>query len=176
MRHRLIPLVLVLALAGCGGGDDDTDSLGQPGPGATTPVPTTTCAPSGTGSTDLTKKPVVPKQTAPAPTETTVVDIVCGTGEEAKSGSRVSVKYVGVLYAGGKEFDASWTRGSDETITFNVGENVIPGFSIGATGMREGGRRMVVIPPKDGYRDTGVPPTIPGNATLIFVMDLVNVG
>jgi len=165
--RRLVPLLLVLSLVGCGSDDDDKDveSLGQP-----------TCQAAGQGTTDLTKKPEVVRPTTPAPTETTVVEIVCGTGEEAKAGSHVSVKYVGVLYADGKEFDASWNRGAEETITFNVGENVIPGFSIGATGMRVGGRRMVVIPPKDGYGADGVPPTIPANATLIFVMDLVKIG
>jgi FKBP-type peptidyl-prolyl cis-trans isomerase len=48
---------------------------------------------------------------------------------------------------------------------------VIEGFSEGATGMKVGGRRQVVIPPAMGYGEQGVGP-IPPNATLVFVMDL----
>jgi peptidylprolyl isomerase len=168
--RRLAVVLLVAALTGCGGGDEDTESVGQ-----ASPTLSPACASSGQGTTDLAEKPVVTKPTTPPPSETTVIEIVCGTGDLAKSGSKVSVKYVGVLYADGKEFDASWNRGADETITFDIGSGVIPGFSTGATGMRVGGRRMVVIPAKDGYGARGIPPTIPPNATLIFVMDLVKV-
>jgi FKBP-type peptidyl-prolyl cis-trans isomerase len=164
--RRVVPLLLVLALTGCGGSDDkDTESVAQ-----------SSCTPSEDGTKDLTKKPVVTAPATPPPTTTTLVDIVCGAGEEAKAGSTVSVKYVGVLYAGAKEFDSSWNRGAEEVISFTIGSGVIPGFSKGATGMKVGGRRMVVIPPADGYGAKGVPPTIPGGATLIFVMDLVRLG
>jgi peptidylprolyl isomerase len=69
------------------------------------------------------------------------------------------VKYLGVLYAGGKEFDSSWSRGAEETLPFQVG-----------------GRREVIVSPADGYGAAGSPPAIPPNATLIFVIDLVKVG
>ncbi len=123
---------------------------------------------------DLTKKPVVTVPKTPAPTETTIVDIVCGTGAVAGPGSRVEVKYVGVLYDGGTEFDSSWSRGADNTLPFSIGGGVIPGFSKGAEGMRIGGRREVTIPSKDGYGDQANGP-IPAAATLIFVIDLVTV-
>jgi peptidylprolyl isomerase len=131
------------------------------------------CVASGTGTTDLAKKPVVAKQTAPAPTETTVVDIVCGTGDQAQEGTDVEVKYLGLLYTTGEEFDSSWSRGPDDTLPFTVGGGVIPGFSKGVAGMKVGGRRMVIIPSKDGYGAQGSPPKIPGGATLVFVIDLV---
>lgn len=133
------------------------------------------CTPSGSGTTDLATKPVVVVPKDPAPAATKVVEIVCGTGTKAVAGSAVKVKYVGVLYANGKEFDSSWSRSATDTLPFTIGSGVIPGFSIGATGMRVGGRREVIIPAKDGYGAQGGGP-IPPNATLLFVIDLVSVG
>jgi len=137
------------------------------------PVAFKPCQASGTGTTDMGKKPVVAKQSAAAPTETTTIDIVCGTGAQAQDGSDVEVKYLGLLYSNGEEFDSSWSSGPDQTLPFTVGGGVIPGFSKGVAGMKVGGRRMVIIPSKDGYGAQGSPPKIPGGATLIFVIDLV---
>jgi peptidylprolyl isomerase len=138
-------------------------------------APSTPCKASGKGTTDLAKKPVVIPPTAAAPTKTTFTDIVCGTGAQADEGAEVQVRYLGVLYKGGKEFDSSWSRGPTETLPVTVGTGVIPGFSIGITGMKVGGRREVYIPASDGYGAAGSPPSIPANATLIFVIDLVSV-
>jgi peptidylprolyl isomerase len=177
MKRTLVP-VLALALTsaltvGCSG-SSNRETVGQASPSPTVAGPA--CEPSGSGTTDLTKKPVVTVPTTPAPPTTTVIDIVCGTGDVATEGSNVAVKYLGVLYAGGKEFDSSWSRGADETLPFQVGGQVIPGFSKGTEGMRVGGRREVIIPPADGYGAQGAPPAIPANATLVFVIDLVKVG
>ena len=164
--RRLAALALCLLLAACGGGNSDKLSTqSRPTSGA--------CTPSGSGTTDLSKKPTVPVPNVAAPSETTVVDIVCGTGEAAKDGSKVQVKYVGLLYSTGKEFDSSWSRG--DTLPVTVGTGVIPGFSKGIEGMKVGGRREVIIPSKDGYGDAGQPPAIPGGATLIFLIDLVKI-
>ena len=170
-RTLVLSLVLAGTLSGCGGSSNDSAQLGtQPSASATTGG-SGTCTPSGSGTTDLKTKPVYTVPKAPAPTETTVTDIVCGTGPAAKAGSQVVAKYVGVNYLTGEEFDSSWKRGVNETFPFTVGEGVIPGFSIGATGMQAGGRRLVVIPPKDGYGDSG---PVPGG-TLAFIIDLVSV-
>lgn len=166
--RRLAALALCLVLTGCSNGKGTDQLSSQPTPS------TGECVPSGTGSTDLTKKPTVAVPTAPAPTETTVVDIVCGSGEPAKQGSKVEVQYLGVSYQDAKEFDSSWSRGS-EPLPVTVGSGVITGFSTGITGMKVGGRREVIIPAKDGYGDQGQPPAIAGGATLVFVIDLVKI-
>lgn len=97
-----------------------------------------------------------------------------GTGPEAKAGDPVTVNYVGVLYKGGKEFDASWKR--KEPFSFVLGKNqVIAGWDKGVAGMKVGGRRELIIPAPLGYGATGSPPAIPPNAALVFVVDLLGV-
>ena len=93
----------------------------------------------------------------------------------AQAGQTVTVNYVGVLCKNGKEFDSSWKRKQLFTTALSTG-SVIPGWVQGIPGMRVGGRRELVIPPNLGYGKNGSPPTIPGNATLVFVVDLISVG
>jgi peptidylprolyl isomerase len=105
-----------------------------------------------------------------APSNLVVKDIIKGTGAEAKAGGSVTVNYVGVLYKGGKEFDASWKRG--EPATFSL-QGVIPGWTKGIPGMKVGGRRELIIPASLAYGAKGSPPAIPPNAPLVFVIDLL---
>ena len=102
-------------------------------------------------------------------------DIEVGEGDEAVAGRVVEVHYVGVSWKSGKQFDASWDRGS--TFKFGLGKGqVIPGWDQGVAGMRVGGRRRITIPPHLGYGDRGAGGVIKGGETLVFVVDLVNVG
>ena len=101
-------------------------------------------------------------------------DIEVGEGEEAVAGRVVEVHYVGVSWKTGKQFDASWDRGS--TFKFGLGKGqVIPGWDQGVAGMRVGGRRRLTIPPHLGYGSRGAPGAIKPNETLVFVVDLVGV-
>ncbi len=188
-RTLVLALALTAGLTGCRGADSTKDRLSsQPSAGTTasatdaaTPAPgespaaaTGACTATGKGTTDLKTKPVAAYRTGAEPTETKVYDEVCGTGAEAKEGSNVTAKYVGLLFKDGTEFDSSWKVSADNTFQFQVGGNVIPGFSKGALGMKVGGRREVVIPSADGYGPAGSGP-IPADATLIFIIDLVAV-
>ncbi len=140
---------------------------------ATSTTPTTTTPTPTSGP--LSKEPVLNIPKGPPPTHLVTVDLVKGTGAVAKPGSEVTVNYVGALYKNGKIFDSSWQR--HETFgPFQLGAGaVIKGWDNGLVGMRVGGRRMLIIPPSLGYGKTGSPPTIPGNATLVFVVDLLAV-
>ncbi len=136
---------------------------------ATTPAAATVKTPA---SGPLSKEPTVTPPTGPAPTKLVTKEIIKGTGPEAKAGEQVTVNYVGVLYHGGKVFDASWKR--NETFPFTLGKGqVIPGWDQGVAGMKVGGRRELIIPAELAYGAKGSPPTIPPNAPLVFVVDLL---
>jgi peptidylprolyl isomerase len=119
--------------------------------------------------------PTIQLPTGAAPTQLEVKDLKTGNGAEAKAGDQVSVQYIGVLYDNGSKFDSSYDHG--QPFSFKLGGgNVIPGWDQGVAGMKVGGRRELIIPPDLAYGAQGQPPTIPPNATLVFVIDLVSVG
>ncbi|MFJ7266722.1 FKBP-type peptidyl-prolyl cis-trans isomerase [Streptomyces sp. NPDC099050] len=118
-------------------------------------------------------KPEVEVPEGAAPTELTVRDLVVGDGPEVKSGMVVRVHYVGVTFESGKEFDASWDRG--EPFKFALGGGrVIKGWDRGVKGMRVGGRREIIVPPRLGYGNQSPSRLIPAGSTLVFVVDLLD--
>jgi FKBP-type peptidyl-prolyl cis-trans isomerase len=98
-----------------------------------------------------------------------VEDVLVGQGNEAVSGKRIKVQYVGRLKSNNKVFDAS-----KKPFAFTLGRSeVIKGWDIGVAGMKIGGKRILTIPPEKAYGKTGAPPTIPPNATLVFEVTLL---
>jgi FKBP-type peptidyl-prolyl cis-trans isomerase len=175
-------------IAGCGsssssstiavGNESDTSSVphvkGETTPTSTTPTTPPTASAKTPTSGALSTQPKVTVPTGPAPTTLVTKEIIKGTGPEAKPGDPVTVNYVGVLYHGGTEFDASWKR--NEPFAFALGKGqVIKGWDQGVAGMKVGGRRELIIPSELAYGKTGSPPTIPANAPLVFVVDLLGV-
>jgi FKBP-type peptidyl-prolyl cis-trans isomerase len=123
-------------------------------------------------SRDITTKPEIGRAHGHAPKRLRTKDIVVGTGRTARPGDVVEAQYVGVLYRGGQEFDASWDR--HEAFAFDLGAGmVIAGWDRGVKGMKVGGRRVLVVPARLAYGRRGSPPAIPPRATLIFAVDLV---
>jgi peptidylprolyl isomerase len=190
-RARLglaLPALCTIALlAGCGSSGSSSITVGNESDSTSVPhvagetTPTTASTPTTPTSTaktptsgPLSKEPSVTPPSGPPPTTLVTKEIIKGTGPEAKAGDSVTVNYVGVLYKGGKEFDASWRR--HEPFTFTLGkEQVIKGWDQGVAGMKVGGRRELIIPAELGYGKTGSPPTIPPNSALVFVVDLLAV-
>ncbi|HEX8973018.1 FKBP-type peptidyl-prolyl cis-trans isomerase [Oryzihumus sp.] len=121
-----------------------------------------------------TTKPEIefPGDTPPA--DLVIEDITVGDGAEAKAGNTISAHYVGVAHSTGEEFDASWNRGAPLDFRLGVGQ-VIAGWDEGIVGMKEGGRRKLVIPANKAYGDRGAGAVIKPGETLIFVVDLVAV-
>jgi FKBP-type peptidyl-prolyl cis-trans isomerase len=122
---------------------------------------------------DLSRSPAVSVTPDTLPNDLDITDLVVGQGQEAGPRDTVQVQYQGVRVSDGGEFDSSWGRGGTP-VEFPLGQ-VIDGFKLGISGMREGGRRVLVVPPHQGYGAQGVPPVIPANAHLVFVVDLVKV-
>lgn len=108
-----------------------------------------------------------------------ITDVVTGTGTTATSGRPISVHYTGWLYSStatdnkGTKFDSSVDRGTPFAFTLGAGQ-VIAGWDQGVLGMKVGGTRRLVIPPSLGYGAGGAG-TIPGNATLVFDVQLLAV-
>jgi len=101
------------------------------------------------------------------------VELVEGTGATPQRGQTVSVKYVGTLESG-TEFDSSAKSGGPVDFQIGVGR-VIKGWDEALMTMKVGGKRKLIIPPALGYGRAGRPPDIPGNATLIFEVELVGI-
>jgi FKBP-type peptidyl-prolyl cis-trans isomerase len=99
-----------------------------------------------------------------------IQDEVVGTGAQVVRGNTVTVDYTGWLH-NGTQFDTSSGRSPIEVT--NIGSaNVIAGWNEGLIGMRVGGRRLLVIPPRLAYGADGRSPSIPGHATLVFRVDM----
>lgn len=111
----------------------------------------------------------------------TTIDQKVGTGAEAKDGMKVLVHYTGWLYDDsakdkhGTKFDSSRDHG--EPFSFMLGQgSVIAGWDQGVAGMREGGKRILLIPAALGYGARGAGDDIPPNASLVFEVELLKVG
>jgi len=102
-----------------------------------------------------------------------VLDVVVGEGKTAENGDTLSAHYIGAL-EDGTVFDESYGRG--QPIQFVPGSGqLIKGWELGLVGMKEGGKRQLVIPPELGYGAQGAGGAIPPNATLLFEIELVGV-
>ncbi|MFL5870138.1 MAG: FKBP-type peptidyl-prolyl cis-trans isomerase [Solirubrobacterales bacterium] len=119
-------------------------------------------------------KPKVEVPSGPPPKALQVRDITEGDGTAAQPGDILTMQYVGVDYSTGKEFGSSWESGQPLTAQLAVGQ-VIPGWDQGLQGMKVGGRRELIVPPNLAYGKQGKPPDIKPNATLVFVVDLLDV-
>jgi peptidylprolyl isomerase len=160
----------LLGFAGCGDDDDDNGGSGTTGTAAEE-------AEQAPQDLDTSTKPKVTVPEGEPPAGLEIKDLKDGDGATAKAGDSVTVQYVGVSYSTGKQFDASWDTPGAQPFSFTLGAGeVIPGWDQGVAGMKVGGRRQLTIPPQLGYGEAGAPPDIAPNETLIFVVDLVDVG
>lgn len=98
-------------------------------------------------------------------------EIKAGTGTQPKAADTVKVHYAGTLIDG-KEFDSSIKRG--QPAEFPLGQ-VIPCWTEGVGKMKASGKAKLVCPSDLAYGDQGRPPIIPGGATLIFEVELLEV-
>ncbi len=184
-RSFVICSVLAAAvIAGCGSSSSPDTAHIQAAPSASqtltysasTTTSTTTTTVLTPTSGPLSTEPKITVPSAPAPTTLQTKDLIKGTGTVAAVGDTVTVNYVGALYSNGTVFDASWNRKSTYTVPGPLGTApVIKGWNEGLVGMRVGGRRELIIPPSLAYGAGGEPPTIPKNATLIFIIDMLHV-
>ena len=103
-----------------------------------------------------------------------IEELVVGDGAVASAGRNATVHYTGWLTDGTK-FDSSKDR--NDPFEFGLGQHqVIAGWDEGVQGMKVGGKRKLTIPPALGYGTRGAGGVIPPNATLVFEVELLQVG
>lgn len=105
------------------------------------------------------------------PSELVTEDVFLGSGAEALPSSTLTVHYTLMTWSNGQIVESSWIG---DPATFPL-SGVILGWQEGIPGMKEGGRRLLVIPPNLGYGSSGAGASIAPNETLIFVVDLIKV-
>lgn len=100
-------------------------------------------------------------------------ELTPGSGAEAKDGDVIKVNYRGT-FLDGKEFDSSYSR--NQPFEFTLGaKQVIEGWDIGVRGMKVGGKRVLLVPPKMAYGDKGAGGIIPPNTPLKFEVELLEI-
>jgi peptidylprolyl isomerase len=158
-----VVIVLVGGYLLLGGGNDNKTASGSGASASATPT-------AGVSTpAELSQKPVVDKGTGTV-TELKVTPLVTGTGPKVESGQTITVNYVGVTYADGKQFDSSWDRANTFSTVIGQGQ-VIPGWDQGLVGQTVGSRVQLDIPGNLAYGDnpTGGQP----GGTLRFVVDIL---
>ena len=176
-RYAVALLGSVLLLSGCSSAASTPALSASPSSSAFTYKSVSVSGPFGEKPTLLIGDDIqalLPFMGNDAPSELVVRDVIVGTGAAATATSNVSVNYVGRTAKTKHTFDSSWARSK----TFDYVPNKVgfAAFKDGVVGMKEGGRRLIVVPAKLGFGDN--PPESSGvrpGEMLIFVIDLVSV-
>eukprot|EP00741_Cyanophora_paradoxa_P010606 tig00020537_g10250.t1 len=96
-----------------------------------------------------------------------------GYGDKVRPGAYVTVHYRGFL-EDDTPFDSSYEHG--EPVSWHQGNaHVVTGFDQGVGFMREGERALIIVRSDYGYGEPGSPPSIPGNATIKFEVEVLSV-
>ena len=116
----------------------------------------------------------------PAPKQLVTRDITTGTGPDIALRSVILVGYTGWLYDPcakdfkGAQFDTSDGRATPFGLIVGTGK-VIKGWDEGVIGMKQGGKRMLIIPPDKAYGERSPTPKIPPNSTLVFEVSIIQI-
>lgn len=169
-----------LSLAACGQ-DTKTQTAAPAGP----PVPSSSAAQApqskgrectaddvkSTGKFGEAPTITIPDDCDP-PKKLITKDLSDGTGAGAKAGQDLKMNYTLVTWSNKQKLDSSFDRGEPFDLQLGAGQ-VIPGWDQGLVGIKQGARRLLIIPPDLGYGQGGQ--GIQPNETLVFVTDAVSV-
>jgi FKBP-type peptidyl-prolyl cis-trans isomerase len=128
-------------------------------------MPTVVFAPNGTPGVTIPK--------TAAPTSFKLNTLLDGAGETVALGDTVTLNYSGFLWETGDMFDSSWSNGKPVQFQITNG-GLIPGFVKALVGAKLGSKVVAVLPPELGYGTQGNG-TIPANATLVFVIEVLGI-
>jgi peptidylprolyl isomerase len=125
-------------------------------------LPKVTLADNGKPSIDIPKGYKAPAKLVAQP-------LIKGTGAKVTADQTVMAHYTGWT-TDGKQFDSSWDRGTPSSFSL---QQVIPGWTEGLAGQTIGSQVLLVIPADKGYGEQGSG-SIPPNAPLVFVVDILD--
>ncbi|MGB4778943.1 FKBP-type peptidyl-prolyl cis-trans isomerase [Microbacterium sp.] len=126
-------------------------------------MPSVVLAPNGTPG-------IIVPDAAP-PTDLAVEVLKKGDGPAVTDADSILIQYTGITWAERTVFDSTWEKGAPLAVTL---DGVVPGFAQALEGQTVGSQVLAVIPPELGYGDQGSG-SIPGDATLVFVIDILGV-
>jgi peptidylprolyl isomerase len=169
---RALTLLAALALPGllAGCGDDSKPAATGSGTGSGSAG----CEVQVSG--DAGKKPQVTVPNCAAPSALQSKDLIPGQGEAVKAGDTVLVNYTLYGWDGKKLVQSSYDAGQPFPVQSVGNAQVIAGWNQGLIGIKQGARRLLVVPASLGYADQGTPDgSIKPNEALVFVVDAVSV-
>ena len=168
-----LTLATLLGVAACGGG---SSSAGDQPSAPNAPKKPCTADDVHVSGAFGSKPTITIPDTCTPPTEMLTKDLTPGSGAAVKTGDAAAVYYDLVAWSTKQEADSSWAHQPLQPFTVQpVGQApVIQGWNDGLVGLKQGGRRLLIIPPDKGYGPQGNPP-IAANETLVFVVDAVTV-
>jgi FKBP-type peptidyl-prolyl cis-trans isomerase FkpA len=149
-----------LLFTGCSREDADTAAANAT-PGAMSPK-------------DLPGEPVGEMTPVANPSGLQYVDLEEGTGEPVPLDRPIRIHYTGYLTADGQKFEDSRTKNVPHQIVLNF-PALLPAWKEGIAGMKAGGRRKLIVPPKLAYGQFGRPPLVPGNATIVYDVEVLSI-
>lgn len=161
--------VLMLGLAACGG------AAATPTSAPTAVPPTSAPAVSLQPTQAPTMAPLVDDpNTVKTKSGLKYVDLVAGTGATPVSTDLVTIEFTATLQDG-TMIGASRQRGGPAEFALESIAQELPGWAEGISTMKVGGSRKLVIPPELAYGSQGAGNgVIPPDATLIFIVDLLD--
>lgn len=107
----------------------------------------------------------------PTPRRLRVVTLIEGDGPPVRADSLVTLDSIGQLW-NSETVVSSTYREDPVTVAIGTG-SVIEAWDRALVGVPAGSRVMLVTPPHLAYQHTGSPPSVPGDATLVYVIDVL---
>lgn len=139
------------------------------------------CSPDGADTADIgadTAAPdvaeLLPEDRGEPPGELVIEDVSEGDGVPVTSGVVIEAHVGALRWSDGGEVAWTWHAGRPLRIEVGAGQ-VVPGFEHGVQTMREGGRRMLIVPPDLAYGEDGAGTDVGPGEALVFVVDLLTV-
>jgi peptidylprolyl isomerase len=169
----------VLSVAACGQKNQDATSGSAASPSAAAPVTGPVAGPTMAKLPECTaddvkvdgafgvKPTITIPTTCSAPTKLLFKDLTPGTGAAAKAGDTLTANYLLETWSDKNVVDNSFDRNETFPVQ-NLGQaQVIQGWNDGLIGEKKGARRLLIVPPAEGYGEAGQAPVKP-NETLVF--------